>query len=378
MLDINLYPSERGPFDFRYGYDSESRVLTVSFRDKSTFTQTPDFAIKCPNHEAAVAWLNDLVMDGIDPDAHKGTGLVGGSHIPALVAKMHKWSNRNHSLHTAWFAGSFSVAEYSVMHWEDFAIDLGEASTAHAIPVHIQQQLGYYVYALRDPRDRKVFYIGKGTGNRILQHVAEAGEDTNAAAESQKLATIQEIESSGHSVEHLFIRYGLEDEATAFIVEQAVIDAFRAAGLDLDNQVKGHHSEEFGLASLDAVLAKYGADPLPRIDQPIIMLKINRLWKSDMSPVEVMDATHGYWKIGPDSRELARYALGIAFGIVRGVYRIGRWHESTIDGHENRWWFEAQEAPEMQHLIGKHVKDAFVPGSSNPYQKYLEGYQPKN
>jgi len=378
MVDTNLYPSDIGPFDFQYGYDSENQVLKVAFRDASTFTQTPTFMIKCPSQEVAVAWLNQLVMPGLDPKVNHGKGLVGGSHIPALVAKMHKWSNRNHSLHTAWFAGPYSFAEYSVMHWEDFDINLSDDSSVDAIPVHIQQQLGYYVYALRDPRDRKVFYIGKGTGNRILQHVAEASVYSDGDVESRKLATIKEIEASGYAVEHLFIRYGLEDEATAFTIEQAVIDAFRAAGLDLANQVKGHHSEELGLTSIDAVLAKYEADPLPRIDAPIIMLKINRLWKSDMSPAQVMDATHGYWKIGPDARESARYALGIAFGIVRGVYRIGRWYESTIDGHENRWWFEAEEAPEMQHLIGKHVKDAFVPGSSNPYQKYLEGYQPKN
>lgn len=26
----------------------------------------------------------------------------------------------------------------------------------------------YYVYGLIDPRNRKIFYIGKGTGNRVL------------------------------------------------------------------------------------------------------------------------------------------------------------------------------------------------------------------
>lgn len=245
------------------------------------------------------------------------------------------------------------------------------------IPVHIQLQLGYYVYALRDPRDNEVFYIGKGKGERIIQHLAEAGKDYDPEVESKKIDRIYSIEASGQSVEHLFLRWGIEDEDTAFTVEQAVIDAFAAAGKDLTNRVKGHKSSELGLASLQTVVSLFEADPLPAIDAPVIMLKINRLWKPELSPIQIQDATHGYWKIGLDSRSTAKYALGIAYGIVRGVYRVGDWHESTIDGHDNRWWFEAEEAPELGHLIGKHVKDAFIPGSSNPYQKYLDGYFPE-
>ena len=37
------------------------------------------------------------------------------------------------------------------------------------------EKLNYYVYALIDPRTNKVFYIGKGKGNRIYAHV-EASE----------------------------------------------------------------------------------------------------------------------------------------------------------------------------------------------------------
>jgi len=36
------------------------------------------------------------------------------------------------------------------------------------------EELGYYVYALIDPRDNKIFYIGKGHGNRVFQHCLAA------------------------------------------------------------------------------------------------------------------------------------------------------------------------------------------------------------
>jgi hypothetical protein len=33
-----------------------------------------------------------------------------------------------------------------------------------------QAENRFYVYALVDPRDESIFYIGKGTGNRVAHH----------------------------------------------------------------------------------------------------------------------------------------------------------------------------------------------------------------
>ena len=40
----------------------------------------------------------------------------------------------------------------------------------------VQEELGYYVYCLVDPRDKRVFYVGKGVGNRVFAHANDALE----------------------------------------------------------------------------------------------------------------------------------------------------------------------------------------------------------
>lgn len=58
-----------------------------------------------------------------------------------------------------------------------------------------QENIGYYVYALVDPRDGKFFYIGKG--NRVFDHVKGAMESD---AESEKIETIKAIQKAGKEV----------------------------------------------------------------------------------------------------------------------------------------------------------------------------------
>jgi uncharacterized protein len=83
------------------------------------------------------------------------------------------------------------------------------------------ERIGYYVYFLKDPRNNNIFYVGKGTGNRIFQHVLCAIDSVD---KSDKLDLIREIGSE--KVLHYILRHNLtEDEALA--LESACIDMYQ-------------------------------------------------------------------------------------------------------------------------------------------------------
>ena len=96
------------------------------------------------------------------------------------------------------------------------------------------QQNPFYVYALKDPREKpaKAFYIGKGTGNRAWEHQAQIDD-------SEKGMVIQSIHSSGNRVLHTVIADNLTEEQ-ALKIEAELISAFgirRYGGL-LTNRVQ--------------------------------------------------------------------------------------------------------------------------------------------
>jgi hypothetical protein len=105
------------------------------------------------------------------------------------------------------------------------------------------EQLGWYVYALRDPRSGEVFYVGKGIGNRVYQHARHAKKLTGETSERLKLTTIHSIHNAGLDVGVEIVRHRIPDEQSAYEVEAAVIDTLGLLGSDLTNLVGGHGTE---------------------------------------------------------------------------------------------------------------------------------------
>lgn len=227
------------------------------------------------------------------------------------------------------------------------------------VPPEVADKLGWYVYLYVEPRDDSVFYVGKGKGQRVLAHLSAAGE-------SRKVATMAALRAAKLEPRLEVLAHGLPGEETAFRVEAAVIDAL---GLErLTNEVRGWRSVETGRLPLDELVAYYGAKPVEVLD-PALLIRINRLYRHNMSAEELYEVTRGIWKIGP-RREAARLALAVFEGVVREVYEIERWHPAGSTPYRfrermeqaGRWEFTGTVAPDP-------VRSQYRGGSVTAYFK---------
>lgn len=93
----------------------------------------------------------------------------------------------------------------------------------------------FYVYTLSDPRDGEVFYVGKGCGERMYDHVREAR--TGRSRNDKKCTRIASIEASGQSVTHQVVACFLHEQ-DALEFERLLIDQHRK-GAQLTNIAPG-------------------------------------------------------------------------------------------------------------------------------------------
>ena len=172
-------------------------------------------------------------------------------------------------------------------------------------PAGVGEAIKFYVYMLLDPRTEPPtpFYVGKGVENRVFAHVNQALE---SPTEGDKLDRIRDIVASGKSVGHVILRHGIESEKVAYEIESAFIDYLRLGiGTDLANRSGGHNARYRGLMSVEEAIAEYSA-PDVVIDEPVMLIKINRLFRRGMSDDQMYEATRQSWIVNSGNAARAK------------------------------------------------------------------------
>jgi hypothetical protein len=235
----------------------------------------------------------------------------------------------------------------------------------------VAEKLRHYVYRLIDPRSGETFYVGKGTGNRVFAHAKgehRADDDSLTA----KLQRIREIRVAGFEVAHVIHRHGL-DEATAFEVEAAVIDAYPEA----TNLVGGRASDARGLMHSKQIIERYEAKPA-KFEHKAILININR---SATERESVYDAVRYAWKLDPKKAMKTEVVLAVQQGLIIGVFIADEWLAATTDNfpgtlapRPGRWGFVGHEAPKkiaalyLRRRLPDHMRRR---GAANPVRYAL-------
>lgn len=254
----------------------------------------------------------------------------------------------------------------------------------------IEQLNGFYVYALIDPRNNQIFYIGKGAGNRVFSHEIESGKSPKS--EKAKLKRIQEIEAAGFDVKRVVVNWGMT-ESEAFAAEAALINMLSFLSADmLTNAVAGHHIHE--AMTVEDFDLLYGAEHLKQedIQHSIMVIKINKLYRKGMNPKELYDIVRGNWRASMTSiqKRKVEYVFGVYNQLIVAVYKPDEWHyvydridvpqiesldEETLERGKDRVYFVCRDYESLdenqQFYLHKSIADLKVNQSSQNPITYL-------
>lgn len=254
----------------------------------------------------------------------------------------------------------------------------------------VEQLNGFYVYALIDPRNNQVFYIGKGIGNRVFSHEIESGKSPKS--EKAKLKRIQEIEAAGFDVKRVIVNWSMT-ESEAFAAEAALINMLSFLSADmLTNAVAGHHVHE--AMTVEDFDLLYGAEHLKQedIQHSIMVIKINKLYRKGMNPKELYDIVRGNWRASMASiqKRNVEYVFGVYNQLIVAVYKPDEWHyvhdridvpqiddldEKTLERGKDRVYFVCQDYEHLdknqQFYLHKSIADLKVNQSSQNPITYL-------
>lgn len=212
-----------------------------------------------------------------------------------------------------------------------------------------KEKLGNYIYALRDPRDNKIFYVGQGINDRVFDHFDEAQnclkKQIPSEALSNKVIRILDIWKNSLDVELVILAHNLPsielsgDIRISDYVESAVVNGLAESlnGTPLFEK-KPPKSSNLSKDALEEMAAEFvnPQEPYHRV----FVFPINAF----NNQTTVYQATRTTWRVSGLYRKLSpAYAVGLKHFISKGSFEIASWvpvhetgkYEFTSPDHPN-------------------------------------------
>jgi len=197
---------------------------------------------------------------------------------------------------------------------------LNEAGTNH---------LNCYVYALIDPRDQKIFYVGEGVGDRVTAHFREAIDaQTRPEGHDAKTRRIIEIIEAGSDIDAMFsILARRLSKKKAEVVEASIMAALGISqNGPLLNQQAGKHSAEHGSVTLNDIASLVSQPVQPTKVYSTLVFPIQKALSEGRTAESALSCC---WSIKHATREKSGL---VAIGVENGISKIAR----SITGYIER------------------------------------------
>lgn len=221
-----------------------------------------------------------------------------------------------------------------------------------------EELLGNYVYALVDPKDDSVFYVGLAGGlegkgnNRPDHHLEETKKARNAVhgndaeLKKEKHRTIAAIWKRNQEPKLIIVRRNLVDRRAAVHIEAALIDLLnhlKPSGVLLTNDQSGHGMEHHSIVTEEnrSMLLAEKVQPVSEI-RNVWLFNITSGLKAHNN--DKYRAIRGDWPIAQKFCGDQDYAVGLVDGISRIVIKIDEWLKEGIDdNHKHKKSFIGRE-----------------------------------
>jgi hypothetical protein len=200
-----------------------------------------------------------------------------------------------------------------------------------------------YVYALIDPRERatnprRIFYVGKGKGQRCFAHAAAAVKWKPKDEPNPRIERIRQIRKATGAPPPIQIIAHKLSEDEAYRLEAALISVLRTD----TNFVSGQHGSDYNLA-VEKIEGRY-SKPLREsaIKHRVLLVSLNGAtrekgyeWLRPFPEIKEYDMPHRvlrYWRLSDRNADEVEYILGIYRTLVERVFKV----HQTADGRAKR------------------------------------------